>query len=204
MKVNFLDLRKQYLSIRSEIDAAIDEVLKSSAFAGGPFVKSFEEKFARAHECSYCSCVNSGTAALHVALWALGIKEGDEVIVPVNTFIATAEAVSLTGATLVFVDCEERYYNIDSAKVEAAITSRAKAIIAVHLYGQPSNMDAIKSIAEKHNLFLIEDCAQSHLAKYRDKSVGTFGVCGCFSFYPGKNLGAYGEGGAVVTNDKNL
>lgn len=202
MSVSFLDLSRQYKLIKHDIDAAIDEVFERSAFVDGYFVKTFEEQFAEAHGCLYCSCVSSGTAALHTALWALGVKEDDEVIVPTNTFIATAEAVSLTGAIPVFVDCEKKYYTIGG--IEAAVTDRTKAIIAVHLYGQSADMDRIKSIAEKHNLLLVEDCAQSHLATYRDKHVGTIGICGCFSFYPGKNLGAYGEGGAVVTNDKSL
>ncbi|HOT95768.1 MAG TPA: DegT/DnrJ/EryC1/StrS family aminotransferase [bacterium] len=204
MKVNFLDLQGQYHSIKSEIDSAIQEVLEKCAFAAGPYVKSFEEHFAIAHQARYCAGVNSGTAALHIALMALEIGRGDEVIVPANTFFATPEAVSLAGATPVFVDHEPEYFNIDPHKIEKAITPRTRAIIAVNLYGQPAQLDKIKALAEKHHLLLIEDCAQSHLASLNGRSTGTFGICGCFSFYPGKNLGAYGEGGAVITNDEGL
>lgn len=204
MKVNFLDLKAQYQSIKPEMDEAIQAVLDSCAFAAGPFVKSFEENFAKKHQSKFCVGVNSGTAALHASMMALDIGPGDEVIVPANTFFATPEAVSLAGATPVFVDCEPDYFNIDPAKIEAAISSRTKAIIAVHLYGQPAKMHAIKNIVETHHLLLIEDCAQAHTATLDGQSVGTFGVVGCFSFYAGKNLGAYGEAGAVITNDENL
>lgn len=204
MKVNFLDLKSQYLSIKDEIDEAIQNVLINTAFTAGPFVKSFEENFAKRHSAEYCVGVNSGTSALHAALMALDIKAGDEVIVPANTFFATPEAVSLAGATPVFVDCEEKFYNIDPDKIESAITNKTKAIIAVNLYGQPAQLPKIKEIADKNNLILVEDCAQAHIAELNGKSVGTFGICGCFSFYCGKNLGAYGEGGAIVTEDENL
>ena len=226
MKVNFLDLKSQYLSIKDEIDGAIQNVLDNTAFTAGPFVKSFEEHFAKRHNSKYCVGVDSGTAALHTALMALGIKVGDGVIVPANTFFATPESVSLTGATPIFVDCESKYYNIDVNLIENAITNKTKAIIVVHLYGQPAEMDKIKEIANKNDLILIEDCAQAHISEYsprgiidkeknlyntgnnipqgKGKSVGTFGICGCFSFYCGKNLGAYGEGGAIITDDENL
>ncbi|MBN1464231.1 DegT/DnrJ/EryC1/StrS family aminotransferase [candidate division KSB1 bacterium] len=204
MRVNFLDLKSQYHSIKPEIDQAIQAVLERSAFAAGPFVKSFEENFARAHAAKYSVGVSSGTAALHASLMALDIKAGDEVIVPANTFFATPEAVSLAGATPVFVDCEPQYYNIDPDAIEAAITEKTKMIIPVHLYGQPAQMDKIVAIAEKHHLYVMEDCAQAHVAKLKGRSVGTFGLCSCFSFYPGKNLGAYGEGGAVITDDEGL
>ncbi|HPR88759.1 MAG TPA: DegT/DnrJ/EryC1/StrS family aminotransferase [bacterium] len=204
MKVNFLDLRSQYHSIKNEIDDVIQQVLEKSAFAAGPFVKSFEEHFAAAHQSKFCVGVNSGTAALHVTMMALEIGPGAEVIVPANTFFATPEAVSLAGAKPVFVDNEKEFYNIDVALIERAITPKTRAIIAVNLYGQPAQLDKIKAIAEKHQLLLIEDCAQSHLATLNGKSTGTFGIFGCFSFYPGKNLGAYGEGGAVITNDEAL
>lgn len=204
MKVNFLDLKSQYLSIKPEIDQAIQNVFEKTAFAGGPFVAEFEENFAKAHQAKYCVAVNNGTSALHALLMALEIGYGDEVIVPVNTFFATAEAVSLSGATPVFVESDAIYYNLDPSKIEEAITDKTKAIFAVHLYGQPASMDPIKTIADKHNLLLLEDCAQAHLATYKGKFVGNFGVAGCFSFYPGKNLGAYGEGGAVITNDEEL
>jgi dTDP-4-amino-4,6-dideoxygalactose transaminase len=204
MKVNFLDLKSQYLSIKPEIDAAIQNVIDKTAFAAGPFVKEFEENFAKAQGAKYCVGVNSGTAALHIAFMAADIKYGDEVIVPANTFFATPEAVSLSGATPVFVDNEKLFYNIDPLKIENAITSKTKAIVAVNLYGQPAQLDIIKAIADKHKLLFIEDCAQSHLATYHGKSTGTYGIMGCFSFYPGKNLGAYGEGGAVITDDELL
>jgi len=204
MNVPFVDLKSQYRNIKQEIDKAILDVLESSAFAAGPFVEEFENAFASAHDSKYCVGVNSGTAALHIVLMALNIKPGDEIIVPANTFIATPAAVSLTGATPVFVDCEPDYFNIDPEKIESKITSKTKAIIPVHLYGQAAQMNIIKKIADKHKLFVIEDCAQAHLAEFNDQKVGNFGVAGCFSFYPGKNLGAYGEGGAVVTNDKKL
>jgi dTDP-4-amino-4,6-dideoxygalactose transaminase len=204
MKVNFIDLYAQYLSIKDEIDEAIQNVIHASAFSSGPFVKSFENNFARAHRATYCIGVNSGTSALHIALWALGIGKGDEVILPTNTFIASAEAVSLCSATPVFVDSEPDYFTIDPVNIRKAITKKTKAIIAVHLYGQPAFLDEIKVISEEHNLLLIEDCAQAHLSEYKGKPVGTFGVCGCFSFFPGKNLGAYGEAGAVITNDREL
>lgn len=204
MNIKFLDLKAQYLSIKGEIDTAIQKVLFDTAFSAGPYVKSFEENFAKRHGMQYCVSMNSGTAALHAALMALGIKAGDEVIVPANTFFATPEAVSLAGARPVFVDCEPVYYNIDTEKIEDSITDNSKAIIAVNLYGQAARLDIIKEIADKHNLLFIEDCAQAHIAEYKDKSVGSYGACGCFSFYCGKNLGAYGEGGAVVTNDKDL
>ncbi len=204
MKVNFLDLKAQYLSIKPEIDAAIQNVLDKSAFAAGPFVKSFEANFAKRQGAQYCVGVNNGTSALHAALMALNIGPGDEVIVPANTFFATPEAVSLAGAVPVFVDCEADYFNIDPAGIEARVTAKTKAVIAVNLYGQPAQLKAIKAVTDRLGLLLIEDCAQSHLAELDGQPTGTFGVCGCFSFYPGKNLGAYGEGGAVITNDERL
>ena len=204
MKINLVDVKAQNSKIKKELDAAISDVIESSFFVDGPFVDAFEKEFAKYHESRFCAAVNSGTAALHVALWALGIKAGDEVIAPGNTFIATAEAVSLTGATPVFVDCETEYFNIDPSKIESAITVKTKAVIAVHLYGQPAPLDCIKEITDRHGLFLIEDCAQAQIAKYSGRYVGTYGICGCFSFYPGKNLGAFGEGGAVITNDETL
>src|SRR5208337_1496621 len=204
MRIPFLDLAAQYAEIKDRIDDAIKAVIEQSAFSGGPFVRVFEENFASAHGAQYCVGVNSGTSALHLAMWASGIGDGDEVIVPANTFIATAEAVSLTGATPVFVDCEPDYYNVDPEGIERAITERTRALIAVHLYGQPAQMDRISDIAKRRDILVIEDCAQAHLAEYMGRHAGSFGVCGCFSFYPGKNLGAYGEGGAVVLNDEEL
>ena len=200
--IPLVDLQAQYQSIKSEIDAAIHLVLDSSQYILGKAVSEFEEAFARSHNCKYCVGVGSGTDALHLALWIEGIGYGDEVITVPFTFIATAEAVSLTGAKPVFVDIDPVTYTLDPAKLEASITSRTKAVIAVHLYGQAADMDPIVSICKKHGLILIEDAAQAHLARYNQRSIGEFGSTTCFSFYPGKNLGAYGEAGAVVTNDE--
>jgi len=204
VNIPFIDLKAQYLTIKDEIDQAIKAVIEKSAFAAGPFVKSFEGHFADRHQAKYCVGVNSGTSALHISMWALGLGPGDEVIVPTNTFFASAEAVSLCGAIPVFVDCEPLYFNIDPRQIEKAISRKTKAILPVHLYGQAAGMEEITAIAHKHRLLVIEDCAQAHLTEYKKKMVGTFGMCGCFSFYPGKNLGAYGEGGAVLTNDESL
>ena len=204
MQINFVDLNKQYSLIKPEIDDAIQRVIKNSSFIGGDEVCSFEDEFARYCDANYCSSVNSGTDALKFICMALDIKEGDEVILPVNTFIATALGVSSMGAIPVFVDCEEGTYNIDTEKIEAKITSRTKAIIVVHLYGQPADMDSVLSIAQKHNLYVIEDACQAHGAFYKNRRVGTFGIASAFSFYPGKNLGAYGDGGAVITNDVGI
>lgn len=204
MKIPFIDLNAQYRSIKNEIDRAIQQVIDNSSFCAGPFVQSFEENFARVSGAKHCLGVNSGTAALHIALWALGIGPGDEVIVPANTFFATPEAVSLCGATPRFVDCDPHYFCIDPGQIEAAITDRTRALIPVHLYGHPAELDQVRQIAKRHNLHLIEDCAQAHLAEYKGTKVGTHGICGCFSFYPGKNLGAYGEAGGVFTDDDDL
>ena len=204
MNVPFVNLKTQYLSIKEEIQKEINEVLDGTAYICGKKVRKFEEDFAKLHEVKYCVGLSSGTDALHVALTALGIRQGDEVIVPVNTFIATSEAVSLCGARPVFVDHDEKTYNIDVKKIEKAITKKTRAIIPVHLYGQPAEMNPILELASKYELFVIEDCSQAHLASYRGKKVGSFGHIGTFSFYPGKNLGAYGEAGAVVTNDDEL
>jgi len=204
MKVDFLDLKSQYLSIRDEVDKSIKDVLLDTAFTVGKYVEEFERNFAKKHNAKYCVGVNSGTSALHTALMALEIGFGDEVIVPVNTFFATPESISLCGAVPVFVDCEPDYYNIDASKIEELISEKTKSIIAVHLYGHPANMGEIRRIADRYNIILIEDCAQAHLAKLNGRLVGTFGICGCFSFYCSKNLGAYGEGGAIVLNDEGL
>jgi dTDP-4-amino-4,6-dideoxygalactose transaminase len=204
MKVNFVDLKIQYQSIKEEMDSAIKDVIDNAAFIMGERLKRFEDNFAKAHEAKYCIGTSSGTDSLHLALWALGVGQGDEVIVPVNTFFATAEAVSIAGATPVFVDNDPITYNIDIAKIEEKINSKTKAIIPVHLYGQAVDMDPILAMAKKHKLFVVEDCAQSHLETYNGKPTGSIGDIGCFSFYAGKNLGAYGEGGAVTTNNEEL
>jgi dTDP-4-amino-4,6-dideoxygalactose transaminase len=204
MKIPFLDLKAQYNSIKDEVHPAINNVLENTAYILGKAVFDFEDAFAKAHDTEAAICVSSGTDANHLVLWGLGIKSGDEVIVPANTFIATAWGATLCGATPVFVDCEPDSYNMDPEKVEAAISDKTKAIVAVHLYGQPADMDRLKVIADKYNLFLVEDAAQAHLAEYKGKKIGGIGEAASFSFYPGKNLGAYGEGGAVTTNNSDL
>ena len=204
MQVPFLDLKVQYNSIKSEVDAAIQQVIDNTAFILGKAVSDFEKDFAEAHCVKHCFGTSSGTDGNHMALWALDIKPGDEIIIPANTFIATAWGATLCGAKPVFVDCHPESYNVDPEKVEAAITPKTKAIVAVHLYGQPADMDALNEIASKHNLYIVEDAAQAHLAEYKGKKVGGLSDATSFSFYPGKNLGAYGEGGAVVTNNDDL
>jgi dTDP-4-amino-4,6-dideoxygalactose transaminase len=204
MKVPFLDLKAQYDAISDEIAAALQKVLDNCAFAGGPFVAQFEREFAVYCQSESAVGVGSGTAALWLALKGLGIGEGDEVITVPNTFIATAEAISVCGARPVFVDIDEQAYNINPELIEAAITPKTKAIIPVHLYGQMAEMDDIMEIARAHGLFVIEDACQAHGAEYKSQKAGSIGDAGCFSFYPGKNLGAYGEAGAVVTNNQEL
>jgi dTDP-4-amino-4,6-dideoxygalactose transaminase len=204
MKVPFLDLKAQYESIKDEVAVAIQQVLDKTAFAGGPSVAQFEKEFAAFCKTRYCIGVGSGTEALWLALLGLGVGQGDEVITVPDTFIATAEAISYTGAKPVFIDVEEKTYNMDPDLLEAAITPRTKAIIPVHLFGQMSDMDSILEIARKYKLFVIEDAAQAHGAEYKGRIAGSIGDAGCFSFYPGKNLGAYGEAGAVVTSNPDL
>ncbi|MBS3105451.1 DegT/DnrJ/EryC1/StrS family aminotransferase [Candidatus Woesearchaeota archaeon] len=204
MQIPLVDLKKQYLSIKDEIDSAIQEVLDNTAFILGKKVEDFEGKFARLCNAKHCVGVNNGTSALRLALLALGIKAGDEVITTPFTFIATAEAISHIGASPVFVDIDEKTYCIDPEKIREKITKKTKAIIPVHLFGQSADMDPILEIAKKHNLKVIEDAAQAHNALYKDKKAGSMGDASCFSFYPGKNLGAYGEAGAVCTNNKEI
>ncbi|HKP35550.1 MAG TPA: DegT/DnrJ/EryC1/StrS family aminotransferase [Pyrinomonadaceae bacterium] len=203
-RVPFVDLAAQYQSIRNEIDSAIARVIENTSFILGPEVEAFERAFAEYVSARFCVGLNSGTAALHLALLAAGIGAGDEVIVPANSFFATAEAVSVVGSTPIFVDADATSYTIDSGKIEKAITPRTRAIIPVHLYGQPADLDPVFEIARRHNLLVVEDAAQAHGAEYKGRRVGALGDVGCFSFYPGKNLGAYGEGGAIVTNDEKL
>lgn len=202
--VPFIDLPAQFRSLKPEIDKALAPVFETTGFILGPAVKEFEEAFARYLDAKYCVTLNSGTAALHLALLALDIGPGDEVITVANSFIATAEAISFAGATPRFVDADPTTYNIDPSKLEAAITKKTKAIIPVHLFGQPADMDAICEIARKHNLKVIEDACQAHGATYKGTRVGTFSDVSCFSFYPGKNLGAAGDGGAIVTNNEEI
>ncbi len=251
MNVPFVDLKIQYQNIREEINREIQQVLDSAMFIMGPKVKIFEAGFAGLHDAKYCIGVSSGTDALHLALWGLGVTQGQSVIIPVNTFFATAEAVMLCGATPVFIDCDSRSYNIDAEKINEFIEKHCRVddsgglinlltnqpiscIIPVHLYGQPADMDPILHLARKYKLWVVEDACQAHLAEYLSKTsyklnvdklcgglqdrnepekkkdlkewrrVGSLGHAGAFSFYPGKNLGAYGEGGAVITNDPEL
>jgi len=206
MKIPFLDLNSQNKEIKREMDVAISKIIKKSDFILGEDVRLFEEEFARFCQCRYAVGLNSGTDALFLGLLSLGVGPGDEVIVPVFTFIATASAVSYTGAKPVFVDIDKDTYCLDPEKIKKAITKRTKAIIAVHLYGHPAQMASILAIAKKHHLKVIEDAAQAHGAIYDykglKKKVGSIGDIGCFSFYPTKNLGACGDAGAIVTNDK--
>src|SRR5512145_332385 len=204
MNVPFLDLKAQYRTIKDEVHAAINEVIENTAFAGGPFVAKFEQEFAKFCGTKHAIGVGNGTDALWMALVALGVGAGDEVITTPNTFIATAEAISLSGAMPVFIDIDEKTHNMNPALIEAAITKKTKAIIPVHLFGQPADMDPILAVAQKHGLKVIEDACQAHGAEYKGKKAGSIGAIGCFSFYPGKNLGAYGEGGGIVTNDDAL
>ncbi len=236
MKIPFVDLKAQYYSIKDGIDRSISSVIQDSAFIGGKYAKAFEESFADYVGVKNCVGVGNGTDALYIALKALGISEGDEVITAANTFIATSEAITMTGAKVVFVDCDKDTYNIDVDKIGDAITTKTKAIIPVHIYGQPAEMDKIKDVAKKHNLYVVEDAAQAHGAIYysgqkseiRDqrsegrsrrsevrkergerkgsgeRMIGSIGDMACFSFFPGKNLGAYGDAGAIVTNNDEL
>jgi dTDP-4-amino-4,6-dideoxygalactose transaminase len=204
VRVPFLDLKSHHAPLLGEISAVIQEVIESGAFAGGPFVVGFETDFAAYCDCPYAIGVGSGTEALWLALLALGLGPGDEVITVPNTFMATAEAISYCGAKPVFVDVDERSYTMDPAVLEKAITARTKAIIPVHIFGQPADMDPILEIARWHNLFVVEDACQAHGAEYKGRKVGTLGDAACFSFYPGKNLGAFGEAGAVVTANADL
>jgi dTDP-4-amino-4,6-dideoxygalactose transaminase len=199
--IPFVDLKTQYSSIKPEIDAAIAHVLESSQFVLGEEVAAFETEFATYCQTQHAIGVNSGTSALHLALLAAGVGPGDEVITVPFTFVATAAAIVYTGARPVFVDIEPRTFTMDVSQIERAITPATKAILPVHLYGQPADMDPILEIGRRHGLAVIEDAAQAHGAEYKGRRVGSLGDLGCFSFYPGKNLGAYGEGGAVVTNN---
>jgi dTDP-4-amino-4,6-dideoxygalactose transaminase len=203
-KVPFADLYQQYLSLKPEIDAAIESVIRESSFIRGPFVDQFENQFNRVIGVSHCvSCAN-GTDALYIAMRALGVRAGDEVVTSAHSWIATSETITQAGGTVVFCDTDVSTYTIDPANIEARITPRTVGIIPVHLYGQPADMDSIMAVARKHGLWVIEDCAQAHLARYRGQTVGTFGNAAAFSFYPGKNLGAMGDAGAIVTGDAQL
>ncbi|MBA2524975.1 MAG: DegT/DnrJ/EryC1/StrS family aminotransferase [Pyrinomonadaceae bacterium] len=204
MNVPFLDLKAHHAPHLAEFESAIREVIASSAFAGGPFVEAFEKDFAAYCDCEYAIGLGSGTEALWLVLLACGFGPGDEVITVPSTFMATAEAITYCGATPVFVDVDERSLTMDPALLATALTERTKAIIPVHLFGQMADMDPILEFARQHKLLVIEDAAQAHGAEYKGRKAGSLGIAGCLSFYPGKNLGAFGEAGAVVTNDREL
>ena len=204
MPVPFADLQLQYQTIKSEIDDAVAAVIRDNAFIRGPYVDAFEREFAEAVEIKHCvSCAN-GTDALYLAMAALKVQPGDEVITTAHSWISTSAMITHAGASVVFADTDGTTFTIDPVAIEAAITPRTVGVIPVHLYGQPADMAAIMEIARKHKLWVIEDCAQAHLARYKGQQVGTFGNAATYSFYPGKNLGAMGDAGAVVTNDSAL
>jgi len=204
MKVPFVDLKAQYQSIKDKIDRAIENVITETAFIGGKYVSDFENSFAELYGVKHCIAVGNGTDSLFILMKMLGIKEGDEVITVANSWISSSETISQTGAKPVFVDIDPDLYTMNEALLESAITKQTKAIIPVHLQGQVCDMDSIMSIAAKYNLPVIEDCAQSHFSEFKNTRVGTIGTAGSFSFYPGKNLGAYGDAGCIITNDDDL
>ena len=204
MPVPYADLQLHYQTIKREIDGAVAAVIRDNAFIRGPYVEAFERAFADAVEIGHCvSCAN-GTDALYLAMSALKVRPGDEVITPAHSWISSSAMITHAGASVVFADTDGATFTIDPAAIEAAITPRTVGIIPVHLYGQPADMDAIMAIATRHRLWVIEDCAQAHLARYKGRQVGTFGTAAAYSFYPGKNLGAMGDAGAVVSNDGAL
>lgn len=204
MNIPFVDLLAQYQSIKSDIDDAIKSTIRSTAFIGGKPVQNFEDAFSTLYKINHCISVANGTDSLYIIMKMLGIGHGDEVITVANSWISSSETISQTGATPVFVDIDPDYYTIDESQIESVITPRTKAIMPVHLYGQMCDMDLITSIAKKNNLFVIEDCAQSHFSSFKNTLAGHFGDAGSFSFYPGKNLGAYGDAGCIITNDSEL
>ncbi|MGB2928748.1 MAG: DegT/DnrJ/EryC1/StrS family aminotransferase [Desulfobacterales bacterium] len=204
MNVPFLNLKIQYKQIKHEVMPMITEAMANGSFVGGEQVSCFEAEFAEYCNSGYCVGVNSGTDALRFALLTMGVGRGDEVITVPNTFIATTEAISQVGAEPVFVDVYPDTCNMDISKIEDKITENTKAVIPVHLYGQPADMDPILEIAQKNDIAVIEDACQAHGAAYRNRKIGSMGVIGCFSFYPGKNLGAFGEGGAIITQDEGI
>jgi dTDP-4-amino-4,6-dideoxygalactose transaminase len=202
--IPFVDLKAQYDSIKNEIDSTIENVINDSAFIGGYYVNQFEKKFAELYGVKYCISVANGTDSLYIIMKMLGIQNGDEVITSAYSWISSSETISQTGAKPIFVDIHQDYYTIDEDQIEKCITSNTKAIIPVHIHGQVCNMNKIIKLAQKYNLYIIEDCAQSHFSKYNDFLAGTIGIASSFSFYPGKNLGAYGDAGCILTNDDYL
>ena len=204
MHIPFVDLKAQYRAHRTEIDAAIAAVIDGTAFIRGKFVADFEKAYAEKYGAKHCVSCGNGTDAIFITLKMLGVGAGDEVITTSNSWIASSETITLTGARVVFVDVEDDCYDLDASKIEAAITPRTKAILPVHLLGQPAQMDVIMDIAQRRGLHVVEDCAQAHFATFGGRRVGTFGIAGTFSFYPGKNLGAYGDAGAIITDDDAL
>ena len=202
--IKFLDLKDQYIGIQTEIDNVIKKIINESAFICGKYSKKFEEEFAIYQEAKYCVGVGNGTDGLEIVLEALNLTKNSEIIVPANSFISTAEAVTRTGHKVVFCDCNKDNYTISIPSLKSKITPKTKAIMAVHLYGHPCDMDEILDIAKLNDLKVIEDCAQAHGAEYKGKKIGAIGDAGVFSFYPGKNLGAYGDGGAIITNNEQI
>ncbi|MGC6415384.1 MAG: DegT/DnrJ/EryC1/StrS family aminotransferase [Bacteroidia bacterium] len=204
MKLNFVDLKRQYETIKPEIDSAIEKVISETAFIGGNYVEQFERDFSDLYGVSNCISVANGTDSLYIIMKMLGIGPGDEVITPANSWISSSETIGQTGAKPVFVDTERDYFTMDIDLVAKAISPRTKAIMPVHLYGQMCDMDALMKLANLHEIPVIEDCAQSHFSEFNGTRAGLFGVAGSFSFYPGKNLGAYGDAGGIITNDDEL
>ncbi len=204
MRIPFVDLKAQYHSIKNEIDGAIASVIKDTAFIGGPYVKTFENDFAEAYGVKHVIACANGTDSLYILMNMLGIGKGDEVITVANSWISSSETITQTGAKPVFVDAHPQYYSMDETQLESKINSHTKAVIAVHLQGQVCDIEKIKTICDKHGIALIEDCAQSHFSEFKGKRAGLFGIAASFSFYPGKNLGAYGDAGCMITNDDAL
>jgi len=204
MKIPFVDLKAQYQSIKNEMDTAIANVISETAFIGGKYVKEFEQNFANLYGVKHCISVANGTDSLYILMKMMNIGAGDEVITVANSWISSSETISQTGAKPVFVDVHPTYYSMDETQFEAAISTNTKAVILVHLQGQICDTETIKAICDKHNIALIEDCAQSHFSEQNGKRAGTVGIAGSFSFYPGKNLGAYGDAGCIITNDDAL
>lgn len=204
INVPFADLYAQYQSIQSDIDQAIAEVIRNSAFIRGPHVERFESQYAKLMEAAHCVSCGNGTDSLYIAMIALGVKPGDEVIAPAHSWISTTETITQAGAKVVFCDTDRDTFTIDPSRLAALVTPRTVGIIPVHLYGQAADMEPIMAVAQRHGLWVLEDCAQAHLARYRGRLVGTFGQAASFSFYPGKNLGAMGDAGALTTSDGEL